>query len=63
MLTGDDLVAFANGELLPYLTGFKERTSGPNTIEYKIGESHPRRCLRLSYCIHLNSADGTAGIT
>ena len=37
-LTGDDLRDFVNGELFPYLHGFKQRASGPNTIEYKIGE-------------------------
>ena len=37
-LTGDDLIAFVNTDLFPYLTGFKERANGPDTIEYKIGE-------------------------
>jgi type I restriction enzyme M protein len=37
-LSGDDLTAFVNGKLFPYLMGFKQRASGPNTIEYKIGE-------------------------
>ena len=37
-LTGDDLRDFVNGQLFPYLAGFKQRTNGPNTIEYKIGE-------------------------
>ncbi len=37
-LTGDDLRDFVNGMLFPYLAGFKARASGPNTIEYKIGE-------------------------
>jgi len=37
-LTGDDLRDFVSGELFPYLHGFKRRASGPNTIEYKIGE-------------------------
>ena len=36
-LTGDDLRDFVNQKLLPYLHGFKQRASGPNTIEYKIG--------------------------
>jgi type I restriction enzyme M protein len=36
--TGDDLCDFVNGKLFPYLQGFKLRASGPNTIEYKIGE-------------------------
>ncbi|MCM1984612.1 class I SAM-dependent DNA methyltransferase [Lyngbya confervoides] len=37
-LTGDDLIEFVNGDLFPYLQGFKARASSPNTIEYKIGE-------------------------
>jgi len=36
--TGDDLVEFVNRKLFPYLHGFKQQASGPNTIEYKIGE-------------------------
>ena len=35
---GDDLRDFVNGELFPYLKGFKQRASRPDTIEYKIGE-------------------------
>ena len=37
-LTGDDLKDFVNLKLFPYLKGFKQRATGPNTIEYKIGE-------------------------
>lgn len=37
-LTGDDLKEFVNHKLFPYLKGFKQRATGPNTIEYKIGE-------------------------
>ena len=37
-LTGDDLRDFVNGKLFPYLHGFTQRASGPNTIEYKIGQ-------------------------
>ncbi len=36
--TGKDLVEFVDGRLFPYLLGFKQRASGPDTIEYKIGE-------------------------
>ena len=36
--TGDDLIDFVNRKLFPYLHGFKQRATGPNTIEYKIGE-------------------------
>ena len=37
-LTGDDLRDFVDGKLFPYLHRFKQKASGPNTIEYKIGE-------------------------
>lgn len=37
-LTGDDLRDFVNGKLFPYLQGIKQKATGPNTIEYKIGE-------------------------
>jgi len=37
-LTGDDLRDFVNRKLFPYLHGFKQRATGPGTIEYKIGE-------------------------
>ncbi|WP_332660867.1 class I SAM-dependent DNA methyltransferase [Brevundimonas sp.] len=37
-LTGDDLIAYVNRELWPYLRGFRTRAAGPDTIEYKIGE-------------------------
>ncbi len=37
-LTGDDLRDFVDRRLFPYLHGFKLKASGPNTIEYKIGE-------------------------
>lgn len=37
-LTGDDLKDFVNDKLFPYLHGFKQRATGPDTIEYKIGE-------------------------
>ena len=37
-LTGDDLRDFVDGKLFPYLHGFKQRATGPDTIEYKIGE-------------------------
>jgi type I restriction enzyme M protein len=36
--TGDDLRDFVNTKLVPYLHGFKQKATGPNTIEYKIGE-------------------------
>jgi len=37
-LTGDDLRDFVNLKLFPYLEGFKVKATGPNTLEYKIGE-------------------------
>jgi type I restriction enzyme M protein len=37
-MTGGDLLDFVNGELFPYLAGFKQTADGPDTIEYKIGE-------------------------
>jgi hypothetical protein len=37
-LTGDDLREFVDQKLFPYLRGFTERATGPNTIEYKIGQ-------------------------
>jgi type I restriction enzyme M protein len=37
-LTGDDLREFVDRKLFPYLHGFKLKASGPDTIEYKIGE-------------------------
>ncbi|MGH8747031.1 MAG: N-6 DNA methylase, partial [Burkholderiales bacterium] len=38
VLSGDDLRDFVNVKLFPYLHGFKQKASGPNTIEYKVGE-------------------------
>jgi type I restriction enzyme M protein len=35
---GDDLRDFVNDKLFPYLRGFKQKATGPNTLEYKIGE-------------------------
>jgi type I restriction enzyme M protein len=36
--TGDDLRDFVNQKLFPYLHAFRQKATGPNTIEYKIGE-------------------------
>ncbi|MGY3496766.1 type I restriction enzyme M protein [Bradyrhizobium sp. USDA 4502] len=36
--TGDDLIAYVDDKLFPYLKGFRTRAEGANTIEYKIGE-------------------------
>ena len=37
-LTGADLIDYVDGELFPYLKGFKQAAESPDTIEYKIGE-------------------------
>jgi type I restriction enzyme M protein len=37
-MVGDDLRDFVNEKLFPYLQRFKQKASGPNTLEYKIGE-------------------------
>ena len=37
-LTGDDLRDFVDRKLFPYLHGFTLRASGPDTIDYKIGQ-------------------------
>ncbi|MCY0853219.1 N-6 DNA methylase [Cupriavidus sp. D39] len=52
-LTGDDLVYFVDRKLFPYLHGFKQRASGPNTIEYKIGEifSEIKNKIRSGYTL------------
>lgn len=49
--TGDDLRDFVNQKLIPYLYGFKEKASGPNTLEYKIGEifGEIKNCIQSGY--------------
>jgi type I restriction enzyme M protein len=37
-LTGDDMREFVDQKLFPYLHGFTQRATGPDTIEYKIGQ-------------------------
>ncbi len=37
-LIGDDLIEYVSDELFPYLRGFRQRATGPDTVEYKIGE-------------------------
>jgi type I restriction enzyme M protein len=37
-MTGDDLVRFVDQDLFPHLALFHDRATGPDTIEYKIGE-------------------------
>jgi type I restriction enzyme M protein len=36
--SGDDLRDFVDDKLFPYLRGFSQRATGPDTIEYKIGQ-------------------------
>jgi len=36
--TGDDLRDFVSLKLFPYLSGFKQKAAGANSVEYKIGE-------------------------
>lgn len=36
--TGTDLIEFVNTDLFPNLARFRETATGPNTVEYKIGE-------------------------
>ncbi|MDJ0474223.1 N-6 DNA methylase [Pantoea eucalypti] len=52
-LTGDDLIEFVDKDLFGYLEGFKQRASGPDTIEYKIGEifSEIRNKIRSGYTL------------
>ena len=40
-MTGTDLVQFVDGQLFPYMAGFKHRADSPKTIEYKIHEGFP----------------------
>ncbi len=37
-MSGPDLADFVNQTLFPYLHGFKQKATGPDTIEYKIGQ-------------------------
>jgi type I restriction enzyme M protein len=37
-MTGDDLRDFVDRRLFPYLHAFTQKASGPNTVEYKIGQ-------------------------
>ena len=38
VLIGDDLIAFIDDDLFPYLASFQQSAASPRTIEYKIGE-------------------------
>jgi len=37
-LSGDDLSDFVDRKLFPYLHGFKQKATGPDTIEFKVGQ-------------------------
>ena len=47
VLIGDDLIDYVNRKLFPYLQGFKQRATSPDTIEYKIGKFLAR--LRIGF--------------
>jgi len=55
-LTGDDLIDFVKDKLFPYFTGFRERATGPDTIEYKIGEIFSEITNRFSSGYSLRDA-------
>lgn len=61
-LTGDDLIAFVNNELFPYLAKFRQSATSPQTIQYKIGEvfTELRSKFRSGYILRdvLESIDG-----
>ena len=52
-MTGDDLIEFVDNDLFAYLEGFQQRASGPDTIEYKIGEifGEIRNKIRSGYTL------------
>lgn len=61
-LTGDDLIAFVNNELFPYLGKFRQSATGPQTLQYKIGEifTELRNKFRSGYILRdvLETVDG-----
>jgi len=61
---GDDLIAFVDQELFPYLAEFRQSATGPRTIEYKIGEvfTELRNKFRSGYILRdvLEIIDGLA---
>ena len=62
-LTGDDLRDFVNAKLFPYLERFKQSASGPNTIEYKIGEIFSELSNKVSSGYNLREIiDGLDGL-
>src|SRR5574344_1785430 len=52
-MTGDDLIEFVDNDLFAYLEGFQQRATGPDTIEYKIGEifGEIRNKIRSGYTL------------
>jgi len=52
-MTGDDLIEFVDNDLFDYLEDVKRRASGPDTIEYKIGEifSEIKNKIRSGYTL------------
>jgi type I restriction enzyme M protein len=59
-MTGDDLRDFVNQKLFSYLHGFKQKASGPNTIEYKIGEIFGRSKTRSPAAIICGRSSSTS---
>lgn len=61
-LTGDDLITFVNHELFPYLGKFRLSATGPQTLQYKIGEifTELRNKFRSGYILRdvLETVDG-----
>lgn len=61
-LIGDDLIRFVDQELFPYLAAFRQSATGPQTIQYKIGEvfTELRSKFRSGYILRdvLETLDG-----
>jgi type I restriction enzyme M protein len=59
VLVGPDLIDYVNKKLFPYLQGFKQRATSPDTIEYKIGEifSEIKNKFQSGYRTHLVSQE------
>jgi type I restriction enzyme M protein len=59
---GDDLITFVDRELFPYLASFRQSATGPQTINYKIGEvfTELRNKFRSGYILRdvLEAIDG-----
>ena len=59
---GDDLIRFVDQELFPYLAAFRRSATGPQTIQYKIGEvfTELRNKFRSGYILRdvLETIDG-----